>query len=107
MSDKLPEAKVKPNYHPEIAQALANKDYEKICQHLHTNHFESDSEWTVKRCNDSYIGGFKDAELYYSNLERKAQKLVEALEYLRDNRIHDSRVTTHCEQALAEYKSEG
>ncbi len=48
--------------HEDLKLAIAARDYEKICQFLHTNHFESDSEWTVQRCNDSFIQGWKECE---------------------------------------------
>ena len=48
--------------HKELKIALARKDYEKICQFLHTNHFPADSEWTSDRCNSSFVQGWRECE---------------------------------------------
>ena len=60
-----------------LMQAIGQSDYEIICQFLHTNHFESDSEWTVMRCNDSFIQGWKEAEKY---LHFKSQQNNESID---------------------------
>ena len=66
-------------YHAELLKALKAKNYKKICEHLHTNHYESDSDWTIKRCDDSYIQAWRDCEKYYEqyhgfNSHRYSQK---------------------------------
>jgi len=48
--------------HKELKKAIEEKDYEKICKFLHTNHYGSDSEYTVMRCNYSFIQGWKECE---------------------------------------------
>ena len=48
--------------HQELKTAIKNRDYGKICQFLHTNHYESDSQHTVQRTNDSFCQGWQEAE---------------------------------------------
>lgn len=73
--------------HPDIEKAIKEKNYQLICSYLHTNHFESDSEWTVQRCNDSFIQGWSECEKLLSQALNREAKLAEALEAIVDETL--------------------
>lgn len=48
-----------------LEKAILDGDYEYVCKRLHTNHFEADSDFTIKRCDTSFIQGFKSAQEHF------------------------------------------
>ena len=55
--------------HPELIQAIKNKDYEKIAQFLCTEHYSSDSTWVNERVEAAFIEGWKECEKMTKLLE--------------------------------------
>ncbi len=51
--------------HDELIKAINDRDHDKVCQFIHTNHFESDSDFTVMRCDLSFVEGFRYAEFLF------------------------------------------
>lgn len=72
------------NIHPELKKAIIEKDYKTICKFLHTNHFESDSEWTFERCNDSFVQGWIECEKQIERLQKKCEIYENCLELIKD-----------------------